>query len=106
MLKTPDKLTEVLNYVVFPDVRPELRMKVFMMTILLEIVNDYHTGLQEVAIEEFIKVLDNPKGAAANFENTKRIADKQVKEKLKYLNEEFSTAFTLYDVQSRLYRDC
>ena len=102
-LKAPDNLLKVLNYVVHEDVRPELRIKIFGMAFIFELTDEYHKTLRQAAITEHFNMTEDPKNAPATFTQVKAHADKDLKEKLKFINKEFTTTFTVYDIQSRLH---
>jgi len=104
-LKTPEVLTEILTYSIHPEIREELRLPIFGLPYILEATEDYHNVLRVTAIEEHEAILKDPKNAANNFSNVKRDAEKVLKGKLAFYNNEFGTTFTLHDAQSRLYKD-
>ena len=56
------------------------------------------------AVEEHQRMLEDPKNAAATFEKCKNSATKKLDAKLKFVNSEFGTSFTTYDIQSRIHR--
>ena len=104
-LKTPETLIKVLNYGIQEEVREDLRMQIFGMSFVFDAADAYHKTLRESAILEHSLMIEDPKNAPAEFEQKKKKAEKILNEKLNFINKEFSTNFTVYDVQSRLFQD-
>jgi len=104
-LETPNTLSDILDYRIFKETRADLQLSIFGMTFVLEATNEYHDTLQKAAITEHANMLEDPKNAPADFEQIKRRTDKKLSDKLKFINKEFGTSFTVYDVKSRLFKD-
>lgn len=103
-VKTTQGLEDVLNYKVHSDYREDLRLKIVGLGFVQELTDEYHKELQIASIMEHEEMMADPKNAPALFEQTKNKLQKQVREKLKFLNAEFQMSFTPYDIHSRLYR--
>jgi len=102
-VQSPQTLTDLLHYKIYPEVLPELRMPIFGLAYIFAASEEYHTTLQSAAIHEHDEMVKDPKNAAATFPEIKSEATTKLTTKLKVINKEFGTSFTAYDIQSRLY---
>lgn len=103
-VKSPDTLENILNYSVEPEIAEEFRLNIFCLPFIFEASEEYHHTLRAHAVEEHQRMLEDPKNAAATFEKCKNSATKKLDAKLKFVNSEFGTSFTTYDIQSRIHR--
>ena len=104
-LKTPDTLENILNYSSHTNIREDLQFKIFALRFIFEASDTYHKTLREAAIMEHSSMMEDPKNAPAEFGKVKSKAEIKLSDKLQFINKEFGTTFTVYDVQSRLFRD-
>ena len=104
-MDNPLDILKVLDYNIYKDVREDLKLTLFGMSYIFEAADEYHHQLRVSASQEFENVLIDPKNAPAEFQQVKAHQEKLLKGKLLVINKEFNLDFTLYDIQSRLYRN-
>ena len=96
-------IDKILNYNIYPELREDLRMKIYGVNYILALADEYHSRLTRDAQEDYI---DGLKGVPINIplSHKQQEAEKEMAKKLKIINREFGTGFTVYDIKSRIYR--
>ena len=99
-----EDLNNVLCYVVFPEVRRDLRIKIFGVPFVQEIAKEYHQELIVAANEEVDNVARLGKDAPNSFPLIQNKADTALALKVSFCNKEFGFSFTVNDLKRRIYR--
>jgi hypothetical protein len=100
--ENPLDILKVFNYEVFPKLREDLRMKIVGVGFINNIKDEYHNTVNRVAIEENESIFKDKSKASAMIDETVRNATKVLAGKLSFINKEFGTSFSVFDVKSRL----
>lgn len=100
--ENPLEIMKVLNYEVFENVREDLRLQIVGINYIDAIKEEYREAIVEAAIVESEKVVKDSNKAAATIQETIKVAEEVLRDKLKLVNKEFGTKFTEHDIKSRL----
>lgn len=104
-MDNPLDIAKILDYNMYSDVRDDLRLTIYGIGFIFEASDEYHHKLRLAAASEFENVLIDPKNAPAEFQQIKKFEEGKLRAKLTVINEEFNLSFSVYDIQSRLYRN-
>lgn len=97
--EVPTDIVKVLTYEVFEDFREDLRMKIFAISYINMIKEEYQDTILSVAIENN----DSPlKVSDEVLKETVKEAGRILEEKLLIINTEFGTEFSPFDLKSRI----
>ena len=100
--KNPLDILKVLNYEIFDTVREDLRLQIVGVNFIFEARDEYQDAITLAALTEHEKVVKNNSKASATIQETIKNATKVLEEKLDFINKEFKTSFSVFDVKSRL----
>ena len=95
---SPQEFLDILNYTTYPDIRPDLSNRIISLSFVFDLVEEYRQQLRDHV------VADVPE-EATDFLKCKQQTDNSIEAKIKFINKEFQTDYTLYDIQGRLYKD-
>ena len=104
-MDNPMDIIKVLDYNIYKDIRKDLQLSIYGMAYIFEASDEYHHKLRIAAAYEFENVLVDPRNAPAEFQQVKKFEEGKLRGKLQVINSEFNLSFSLYDIQSRLYRN-
>lgn len=99
-----EDLNAILCYTMFPEVREDLRMKIFGIPFIQEIAKEYHQELIVAANEEVDNVARLGKDAPNSFPIVQNKATGSLAQKVAFCNKEFGLSFTVNDLKRRIYR--
>ena len=96
--KSPQEFLDLLNYTTYPDIRADLSNRIISLSFVFDLVEEYRQLIRD-------KVVADVPEEATDFLKCKKQVDASIAAKIKFINREFQTDYTLYDIQGRLYKD-